>query len=143
MIIIPVCMKRAIKLNGSDDILEWPDGSIEKQVLENILDDACEKKLKDNRLVLTTKHKRIEKFNPENPAWMDAVYRRSLRTLKKWYKQITGENFKYDSERKGPIFPRFKAHIILMNGIGMSEEEIKEKTNSRRQSFYTAPSYRY
>lgn len=89
--------KRAIELNGSDKILEYPDGDIEEDVLYSILEDATEKALPKGTLVITTREKRVRAFDQDNPEWERATKKYTFSKLLKLYKDIMGEDFKVKS----------------------------------------------
>ncbi len=86
--------KRAIRLEGSDEMLEWPNGEIQHDVLERLLTDATEKKIEKSRLVIVIHNERVANFNPENPRYKNAIYRVPLKELYEMYKDINGEEFR-------------------------------------------------
>ncbi len=86
--------QRAIRLDGSDEVLEWPNGDVEQDVLETILYDAIEKGIDKQRPVLVIHRERVENFNPDNPRWKDVPYRRKLQELLRLYEDLTGKEYR-------------------------------------------------
>lgn len=85
--------KRAIRLWGSDDILKYPNGDINTEILEQILEDASENNLDKSKLVLVTHEERVARFNPDNPRWKDVNYRFKLSYLFELYEKVTGSEY--------------------------------------------------
>lgn len=78
--------------NASEQILKWPDGSIEKEVLENLL-DYCEG-LDKNELVIITRHRRVKGFDWDtNQKWENVERRVKIDTLHKIYESEYGRPF--------------------------------------------------
>lgn len=85
--------QKAIRLAGSDKILQWPDDSIEQETLEFILGDAVNKNVDRNRPVIVTHHERVRNFKPDNPDYKDVEYRVPLKELFEMYEAETGQEF--------------------------------------------------
>ena len=89
--------QKAIRLEGSDKILQWPNNDVERGVLEELLGDATERKIDRNRLVMVTYHERVRNFNPDNPQYKDVIYRVRLKKLFEMYRDIIGEDYRKPS----------------------------------------------
>ena len=86
--------KKAIRLEDSDKILEWTDGSTEKETLELLLNEITERSLDSRNKIIVTREGRIKNFNPNNPTYKQIKYRLSVKELFKMYKDVTGEEYR-------------------------------------------------
>jgi hypothetical protein len=100
--------KRALRLEGSNEALRFPNGYISIEVLEKMLYNAVDRGIDRQKLVLVAHHERVANFNPNNPKWKDTGYRVPLKELFRMYEDITGreymkpnfEEMERDAERK-------------------------------------------
>jgi len=86
--------QKAIRLDGSEEVLHYLDGSIESETLEKILESATEKKLKKGTLIIVTYNQRVKGFNHDNPEWEDVEKKVRLGYLFKLYEERNGEPFR-------------------------------------------------
>lgn len=92
--------QKAIRLLGSDEPLIFPNGDVETEVLERILEDATIKNVSKDRLVITTHHERVANWNPDNPRWKNVAYRVPLSELYELHVDLTGQEFRIKSEEE-------------------------------------------
>nr|MBI4156162.1 hypothetical protein [Candidatus Woesearchaeota archaeon] len=90
-------MEKAIRLDASDEVLEYPNGDVEIITLEEILTEATIESIKKDQLVFITKEERAKNFDSEAPYWRRVSYKIPLSMLYKMYKDLTGENFRLKS----------------------------------------------
>jgi hypothetical protein len=83
-----------VSLEGSEEILIYPDGEYNIEVLEKILNDAVLNEIDKNNTVVTIHNKRVRNFDPDNPEWMEVKKSVSLKKLFEVYKQIQGIEYK-------------------------------------------------
>ena len=93
-------MKRALQLDCSDQVMQWPDTEFETDVLEDLLAETLERNLPRERLVVITKHKRVKGFDPNNPDWEDVRYARTVRYLRELYHKITGRTHTAEEQKR-------------------------------------------
>jgi len=91
---------KKIELSHSTEILKHPDGEIDENVLESLLNEAYEDKIDKNKLVVIAQDKRVKNFDPSNPNYETKSYAVKLLTLYGWYKQITGKPFRPKTEEE-------------------------------------------
>ena len=90
-------MKKAIRLDASDEVLEYSAGDVEISSLEIILAEATIMGIKKGQLVFITKEERAPNFDSEAPYWHKVSYEVQLSRLYKMYRDLTGENFRLKS----------------------------------------------
>jgi len=90
-------MKKAIRLEASDEVLESPNGDVNISSLEEILTEATIMGIKKDQLIFITKEERVTNFDSEAPYWHKASYEVQLSNLYKMYRDLTGENFRLKS----------------------------------------------
>ena len=90
-------MKKAIRLDASDEVLEYPAGDVEISSLERILTEATIMGIKKDQLIFITKEERAPNFDSEDPDWHKVSYEVQLSSLYKMYRNLTGESFRLKS----------------------------------------------
>ena len=84
---------KTIHLDKSDSILFHPDGSIDEEILEDLLSDVDMLKLPKSSYVYTTREKRVSGFNPSDPEWESVRNKSRAGYLFSLYKKINGKNY--------------------------------------------------
>lgn len=120
-------MKKGInglELNGSDEILQWPDGCFEIPVLERLLVDANEQRIPDRRLVRVLHRERAEDFSDDKIEYGTVGYQYRVEELRVLYSTLTnGQNSK---ELKSPSLQEVALKARLESqGLGTRGYRIK------------------
>ncbi|MBS3083367.1 hypothetical protein J4423_01035 [Candidatus Pacearchaeota archaeon] len=84
---------KAIELSSSDKALQFPNKSIDLEVLEDLLFEASELKIDKDEKVMVTYHRRVIGFDENSPEWEDVQIRLPLRELFEIYKKREGRDY--------------------------------------------------
>ena len=79
---------------GEDNILLFPSGDLNKNLLEKILSKAKERNLNNNDKIEICGERRVKNFNPDNPNYESFSKYWTLSKLKKNYEEVFGHPFK-------------------------------------------------
>jgi hypothetical protein len=94
-------LESSLGLIGSEDILVFSSGERDGEVLNDLLEEVAEHerdmkvKLKASTKIPIIHDKRVRGFDPEDPEWEKIEETRTLGTLKRWYRELYGEPFRY------------------------------------------------
>lgn len=82
-----------VSLDQSNSILFHPDGSVDEEVLEDLLWEINSLKLPKSSYVYTACEKRVSGFNPCEPEWEQVTRRKRVGDLYLLYKEVTGRKY--------------------------------------------------
>ncbi len=86
-------------LFDSSEILYWPNGEINEETLESLLEKATDPEYPVDRetKVVVTRHRRVRNFNEKNPEYVNVPIRIKLKHLFGLYKIINREEYERPS----------------------------------------------
>ena len=126
------------QLLSSNDVLEHPNGDLEKGTLLYLLSESYEKNLSNKDKVFVTKHVRTNRTEP--PTYADRFYVRTFGSLKKEFEEVY--NKKCDSSVvKGMIDDEFEnvmwmakrmQGMAVMTGMCYDSRPLEERLKSGR-----------
>ena len=81
-------------MNGNKNIFEYPDDSINLELLEKYLQEAHEGSYPGSHGIETIRRQRVADFDPDNPEWEDVAVKYTVAELRELYKEFLGVDFK-------------------------------------------------
>lgn len=91
--------KEKVRYLKGISLIEWPDGSIDKENLEGLLDEITFKNINNSIRIRVYKEQRVKNFDPDDPEWESVPFSRTVMGLKRLYYQVNGKSYSYE---KGP-----------------------------------------